>query len=70
LKGFLPYKSYRLLDTVWVIGPNGPHQYPDPRQELPSELSQDAPNFDRFSGDVSKVALGCSGLKRNAFEPQ
>jgi hypothetical protein len=27
LKGFLPYKSYRLLDTVWVIGPNGPHQY-------------------------------------------
>lgn len=27
LKDFLPYKSYRLLDTVWVLGLNGPHQY-------------------------------------------
>jgi hypothetical protein len=27
LKDFLPYKSYRLLDTVWMIGLNGPHQF-------------------------------------------
>jgi hypothetical protein len=25
LKGFLPYKAYRPLDTAWVIGLNGPH---------------------------------------------
>lgn len=27
LKDFLPYKSYRPLDTVWIIGLNGPHQF-------------------------------------------
>lgn len=27
LKDFLPYKSYRLLDTVWMLGLNGPHQF-------------------------------------------
>ncbi len=27
LKDFLPYKSYRVLDTVWMIGLNGPHQF-------------------------------------------
>src|SRR5215471_19209012 len=27
LKDFLPYKSYRLLDTVWTLGLNGPHQF-------------------------------------------
>ena len=27
LKDFLPYKSYRLLDTVWMIGLDGPHQF-------------------------------------------
>jgi hypothetical protein len=26
LKDFLPYKSYRLLDTVWLLGLSGPHQ--------------------------------------------
>lgn len=26
IKNFLPYKSYRALDTVWLIGLNGPHQ--------------------------------------------
>jgi hypothetical protein len=25
LKGFLPYKTYRSLDTAWVIGLNGSH---------------------------------------------
>ena len=29
LKDFLPYKSYRLLDTVWMLGLNGPHQFPN-----------------------------------------
>lgn len=27
LKDFLPYKSYRPLDTVWMLGLNGPHQF-------------------------------------------
>jgi hypothetical protein len=27
LKDFLPYKSYRPLDTIWIIGLNGPHQF-------------------------------------------
>jgi hypothetical protein len=27
LKGFLPYKTYRPLDTAWVIGLNGPHLF-------------------------------------------
>jgi hypothetical protein len=27
LKDFLPYRSYRLLDTVWMLGLNGPHQF-------------------------------------------
>jgi hypothetical protein len=27
LKDFLPYKSYRVLDTVWTLGLNGPHQF-------------------------------------------
>jgi hypothetical protein len=27
LKDFLPYKSYRLLDTVWTLGLDGPHQF-------------------------------------------
>jgi hypothetical protein len=26
LKDFLPYKSYRPLDTAWLLGLNGPHQ--------------------------------------------
>ena len=27
LKGFLPYKSYRPLDTAWVIGLSTPHLF-------------------------------------------
>ena len=27
LQDFLPYKSYRPLDTVWMMGLNGPHQF-------------------------------------------
>jgi hypothetical protein len=27
VKGFLPYKSYRLLDTITVFGLSGPHQF-------------------------------------------
>jgi hypothetical protein len=27
LKDFLPYKSYRTLDTIWMLGLNGPHQF-------------------------------------------
>lgn len=27
LKDFLPYKSYQVLDTVWQLGLNGPHQF-------------------------------------------